>query len=65
MNQNRLEPNIGRAEDRDSPQLAELYYETVMPNARQYYTEAQTQTWVSFALNLSPFAQLFAEATTF
>jgi putative acetyltransferase len=49
----------------DIPQLAQLYYETVIQNARQYYSEAQTHVWANFARDQTAFAQFFDDANTF
>lgn len=58
-------PPVWLAEAADMPQLAQLYYETVVHNAPRYYTEAQTQAWASFALDQTAFAQFLEGVTTF
>lgn len=58
-------PTIRLAEANDIPQLAQLFYETVMQNGPQHYSQAQTQAWASCALDQAQFTQLLAEATTF
>jgi len=58
-------PSIRLAKTADVPQLAQLYYETVIRNGAQHYTEAQIQAWASFAQNETAFAQFFEAVTTF
>jgi putative acetyltransferase len=58
-------PVIRLATVADVPQLARLYYETVIHNGGQHYTEAQTQAWASFAHDQTAFAQFVTAATTF
>jgi len=58
-------PSIRLAKTADVPQLAQLYYETVIRNGAQHYTEAQTQAWANFARDQTAFAQFVAAATTF
>jgi putative acetyltransferase len=55
---------IRQATTADRPDLAQLFYQTVMQNGPQHYSEAQTQAWAKTALD-PRFAQLLAEATTF
>lgn len=58
-------PSIRIAETADIPQLAQLFYETIIRNGSQHYTEAQTQAWASFALDLTAFTRFLEGATTF
>ncbi len=58
-------PIIRLATVADVPQLARLYYETVIHNGGQHYTEAQTQAWASFAHDQTAFAQFVTAVTTF
>ncbi|MEB3267811.1 MAG: GNAT family N-acetyltransferase [Leptolyngbya sp.] len=58
-------PTIRRATAADQPGLARLFYETVMHNGPQHYTEAQTAAWAKAALDPIRFAQLLAAGTTF
>ncbi len=60
-----IAPTIRLAEANDIPQLAQLYYETVIENGDQYYTKAQIKAWASFALDQTAFAQFFEGVTTF
>ena len=58
-------PSIRLAKTADVPQLAQLYYETVIRNGAQHYTKAQTQAWANFARDQTAFARFVAAATTF
>lgn len=58
-------PSIRLAKTADVPQLAQLFYETVIRNGAQHYTEAQTQAWANFARDQTAFAQFVTAATTF
>jgi len=59
-----IAPTVRQAAAADIPQLAQLYYTTVMQNAPQHYTPAQTQAWANFAQDPTAFAQFFDGVTT-
>ncbi|MGJ3253669.1 MAG: N-acetyltransferase family protein [Elainellaceae cyanobacterium] len=56
---------IRTAEESDLPELATLYYQTVVAIAPQRYTPAQTQSWASSALDAHHFRQFILDATTY
>jgi putative acetyltransferase len=60
-----ITPMLRLAQPADIPQLAQLYYETVVQNGGQYYTEAQIQAWANFARDEAAFAQFVDGVTTF
>lgn len=57
--------NIRIAEESDLPELSALYRQTVLVNAPQHYSSAQTEVWASFASDLSHFRQFIFGVTTY
>ncbi|MGB3295277.1 MAG: GNAT family N-acetyltransferase [Phormidesmis sp.] len=57
--------NIQLASAADLPALAELYRQTVLVNAPQYYSPAQTQMWAAAPTDAEHFHQFVLAATTF
>lgn len=49
----------------DSPELAKLYQETVLAIAPQFYSDAQTRSWASFAEDRVGFRTFILSGTTF
>lgn len=57
--------NVRYAQESDLPKLAALYRQTVLVNAPEYYTHAQTQIWASFSRDTDQFKQFILGVTTF
>ena len=57
--------DIRLAQESDLPALAELFRQTVLVNAPDYYTPAQTQTWAASPLDAAHFHQFILGVTTF
>ncbi len=57
--------NIRLAEESDVLELATLFRQTVLANAPEYYTLAQTEMWASFALDVDYFRQFVLDPNTF
>lgn len=57
--------NIRLADESDLVALSQLYRQTVLTNAQQHYTPAQTQMWADFALKNEPFQRLIFDVKTF
>jgi putative acetyltransferase len=57
--------NIRTAKVADLPILATLYRETVLINAPQHYTAAQTEAWAAVDADSSHFYQFILAVTTF
>ena len=53
------------AQASDSPELAKLYQETVLAIAPQFYSDAQTHSWASFAEDTVRFQEFILSGTTF
>jgi putative acetyltransferase len=56
---------IRLAQASDLPELTALYRQTVLANAPEHYTPAQTQIWASFAAESEPFRQFILGVTTY
>ncbi|NER79317.1 MAG: GNAT family N-acetyltransferase [Leptolyngbya sp. SIO1D8] len=57
--------NIRIANASDLPELAVLFRQTVLTNAPQHYTAAQTEMWASFAADADHFCRFILEPTTY
>ena len=57
--------HIRLASEADLPALAELYRQTVLVNAPQYHSSAQTQTWAAAPADADQFHQFVLAANTF
>ena len=57
--------NIRIAHASDVPELAILFRQTVLKNAPQHYTAAQTEVWAAFAADADHFQRLILEPTTY
>lgn len=57
--------NIRIAEESDLPELSALYRQTVLVNAPQHYSPAQTEVWASFSSDLLHFHQFILGVTTY
>lgn len=57
--------NIRLASEADLPTLAQLYRQTVLVNAPQYYSPAQTQMWAAAPADADHFHPFVLAATTF
>lgn len=53
------------AQASDIPELAKLYQETVLAIAPQFYSDAQTHSWASFAEDRVGFREFILSGTTF
>jgi putative acetyltransferase len=58
-----MKTQIGQ--ESDIPELAELYQQTVLAIAPQYYSQAQTKMWASFPSDIASFRQFILQGTTF
>ncbi len=56
--------NIRLAQAPDTPQLAELFRQTVLVHGPQYYTPEQTEVWASFASDTAQFTACIDGVTT-
>ncbi|MGR3276661.1 N-acetyltransferase family protein [Acaryochloris marina NIES-2412] len=57
--------NVRCAQESDLPKLAALYRQTILVNAPEHYTHAQTQIWASFSRDADQFKQFILGVTTF
>ncbi|MEO0394792.1 MAG: GNAT family N-acetyltransferase [Cyanobacteria bacterium P01_A01_bin.137] len=57
--------NIRTVNESDLPELSALFRQTVLVNAPEYYTPAQTKTWASFSSDAVHFHQLILGVSTF
>ncbi|MEO1397171.1 MAG: hypothetical protein AAFV90_30200 [Cyanobacteria bacterium J06634_5] len=57
--------NIRLAHESDLPKLAALFRQTVLSNAPEHYTPAQTKMWASFASDTKHFRPLIFDVNTF
>jgi len=57
--------SIRIAQASDIPELATLYQETVRAIAPRFYSDAQTQSWASFAEDRVRFREFILSGTTF
>jgi putative acetyltransferase len=57
--------HIRTATESDLPALATLYRQTVLVNAPQHYTTAQTEAWATVDAATSRFRQFILEVTTY
>lgn len=53
------------ANESDIPELANLFRQTVLTHATQYYTPAQMEAWASSATNLVQFRPFILDVTTY
>lgn len=56
---------VRMAQASDIPELAELYQQTVLAIAPQYYSPEQTQIWAAFALDSVGFQEFILQGQTF
>ncbi|WP_017300034.1 GNAT family N-acetyltransferase [Nodosilinea nodulosa] len=57
--------HLRTATEADLPTLADLYQETVLVNAPQHYTPAQTEAWAAIDAHSPRFHQLILGVTTY
>ncbi len=57
--------NIRIAKESDLVELSDLYRQTVLINAPQHYSPAQTKMWASFSSNTRHFHQFIFAGTTY
>ncbi|MBE9128674.1 MULTISPECIES: GNAT family N-acetyltransferase [unclassified Coleofasciculus] len=57
--------DIQIGQESDIPELANLYQQTVLAIAPQWYSPAQTQRWASFPSDIASFRQFILQGTTF
>lgn len=53
------------AQESDLPELADLFRQTVLVNASQHYSAAQTKVWASFASDADHFRTFILGAATY
>ncbi len=56
---------IRQASEPDVPELADLYRQTILVHAPQFYTPEQVKTWAAFGFNTLHFRRLILGVTTF